>query len=397
MERLYLFQEQLIRATSFLFRRDFIDQIEWNERLIGLIGARGVGKTTLILQHLTENTESKEETLYITIDNLVMPIESLFTFAEEFYKSGGKRLYIDEIHKFPNWAIELKNIYDLIPGLKVVFSGSSILKILDDKTDLSRRAVIYSIPGLSFREFLQIKLSIELPVYNLEKILNSHESIASSLVRSFQPLALYNQYMKFGHYPYFLQSENTYGIKLNSTINYVLENEISTFLRADLRTTQKLKRLLFIIAASVPFQPNISKLAHALELNRTTLLSYLSLLDTADIIHSLFNSGSFYGKLSKPGKILLLHPNVAFCMNPQNINQGSLRESFIVNQLKYNHKVELSKVADFLIDEKITFEIGGKGKTRRQIKNVPESYIIADDLETGFKNKIPMWLFGFLY
>jgi hypothetical protein len=397
MERLYLFQEQLIRATSFLFRRDFIDQIEWNERLIGLIGARGVGKTTLILQHLTENTVSKEETLYITIDNLVMPIESLFTFAEAFYKSGGKRLYIDEIHKFPNWAIELKNIYDLIPGLKVVFSGSSILKILDDKTDLSRRAVIYSIPGLSFREFLQIKLSIELPVYNLEKILNSHESIASSLVRSFQPLALYNQYMKFGHYPYFLQSENTYGIKLNSTINYVLENEISTFLRADLRTIQKLKRLLFIIAASVPFQPNISKLAHALELNRTTLLSYLSLLDTADIIHSLFNSGSFYGKLSKPGKILLLHPNVAFCMNPQNINQGSLRESFIVNQLKYNHKVELSNVADFLIDEKITFEIGGKGKTRRQIKNVPESYIIADDLETGFKNKIPIWLFGFLY
>lgn len=397
MERLYLFQEQLIRVTTFLFRRDFIDKIEWGERLIGLIGARGVGKTTLILQHLTENTESKEETLYITIDNLAMPIESLFTFAEEFYKLGGKRLYIDEIHKFPNWAIELKNIYDLIPGLKVVFSGSSILKILDDKTDLSRRAVIYSIPGLSFREFLQVKLSIELPVYNLEKILNSHESIASSLVRSFQPLALYNQYMKFGHYPYFLQSENTYGIKLNSTINYVLENEISTFLRADLRTIQKLKRLLYIIAASVPFQPNISKLAHALELNRTTLLSYLSLLDTADIIHSLFNSGSFYGKLSKPGKILLLHPNLAFCMNPQNMNQGSLRESFIVNQLKYSHKVELSNVADFLIDEKITFEIGGKGKTRRQIKNVPESYIIADDLETGFKNKIPLWLFGFLY
>ncbi|HDR52359.1 MAG TPA: AAA family ATPase, partial [Mariniphaga anaerophila] len=389
MERLYVFQEQLIRATTFLFRRDFIDKIEWDERLIGLIGARGVGKTTLILQHLTENTESKEETLYITIDNLAMPIESLFTFAEGFYKSGGKRLYIDEIHKFPNWAIELKNIYDLIPGLKVVFSGSSILKILDDKTDLSRRAVIYSIPGLSFREFLQIKLSIELPVYNLEEILNNHETIASSLVRSFQPLALYNQYMKFGHYPYFLQSESTYGIKLNSTINYVLENEISTFLRADLRTIQKLKRLLYIIAASVPFQPNISKLAHALELNRTTLLSYLSLLDTAEIIHSLFNSGSFYGKLSKPGKILLLHPNLAFCMNPQNMNQGSLREAFIVNQLKYNHKVELSNAADFLIDEKITFEIGGKGKTRRQIKNVPESYIIADDLETGSKNKIP--------
>ena len=397
MERLYLFQEQLIRATTFLFRRDFIDKIEWDERLIGLIGARGVGKTTLMLQHLTENTDLKEETLYITIDNLAMPIESLFTLAEMFYKSGGKRLYIDEIHKFPNWALELKNIYDLIPGLKVVFSGSSILKILDDKTDLSRRAVIFSIPGLSFREFLQIKLSIELPVYTLEEILDNHESIASSLSLKFQPLALLNQYLKFGHYPYFLQSESTYGIKLISTINYVLENEISTILRADLRTIQKLKRLLYIIAASVPFQPNISSLAQALELNRTTLLTYLSLMDTADIIHSLFNTGSFYGKLSKPGKILLLHPNVAICMNPQNTNQGSLRESFIVNQLKYNHKVELSNVADFLIDEKIIFEIGGKGKTRRQIKNVPESYIIADDMEAGFKNKIPLWLFGFLY
>jgi hypothetical protein len=397
MERLYLFQEQLIRATTFLFRRDFIDKIEWDERLIGLIGARGVGKTTLMLQHLTENTDLKEEILYITIDNLAMPIESLFTLAEMFYKSGGKRLYIDEIHKFPNWALELKNIYDLIPGLKVVFSGSSILKILDDKTDLSRRAVIFSIPGLSFREFVQIKLSIELPIYPLEEILDNHESIASSLSLKFQPLALLNQYMKFGHYPYFLQSENTYGIKLNSTINYVLENEISTFLRADLRTIQKLKRLLYIIAASVPFQPNISKLAHALELNRTTLLTYLSLMDTADIIHSIFNTGSFYGKLSKPGKILLLHPNLAICMNPQNTNQGSLRESFIVNQLKYNHKVELSNVADFLIDEKITFEIGGKGKTRRQIRNVSKSYIIADDMEAGFKNKIPLWLLGFLY
>ncbi|MFW5822807.1 MAG: AAA family ATPase [Tangfeifania sp.] len=397
MERLYLFQEQLIRATSFLFRRDFIDQIEWNERLIGLIGARGAGKTTLMLQHLTENTKLQEETLYVTIDNLAMPVESLYSLAETFYKLGGKRLYIDEIHKFPQWALELKNIYDLLPGLKVVFSGSSILKILDDKTDLSRRAVVYSLPGLSFREFLQIKLSIEFPVFKLEEILNNHKSIVSSLAQIFQPLAWLNQYMRFGHYPYFLQSEITYGIKLNSTINYVLENEISAILRADLKTIQKLKRLLYIIASSVPFQPNISRLAQALELNRTTLLTYLSLLDTADIIHSLFNTGSFYGKLSKPGKILLLHPNLAFGLNPDNINQGSLRESFMVNQLKYNHKVELSNVADFLVDGKITFEIGGKGKTRRQIKDVPDSYIVADDLEDGFKNKIPMWLFGFLY
>jgi hypothetical protein len=397
MESLYLYQEQLIRATSFLFRRDFLDEIEWNERLIGLIGARGVGKTTLMLQHLTENTTSREETLYITIDNLAMSLDSLFSLAETFYKSGGKRLYIDEIHKFPNWALEIKNIYDLLPGLKVVFSGSSILKIMNNEVDLSRRAVIYPVSGLSFREFLQIKLSTNFPAYKLEEILKSHESITSTLTRSFQPLAWLNQYMKFGHYPYFLQSENTYGIKLNSTINYILENEISPVLKADLKTTQKLKRLLNIISASVPFQPNIVKLAEALELNRATLLTYLSLLDTADITKSLYNTGSFYGKLSKPGKILLLHPNLAFCLNPENINPGSLRESFVVNQLKNKHKVELSNSADFLIDEKFTFEIGGKGKTKRQIKNITESYIIADDIEVGYQNKIPMWLLGFLY
>jgi predicted AAA+ superfamily ATPase len=397
MESLYLFQEQLIRATSFLFRRDFLDEIEWNERLIGLIGARGVGKTTLLLQHLTENTTSREETLYITIDNLAMSLDSLFSLAQTFYKSGGKRLYIDEIHKFPNWALEIKNIYDLLPGLKVVFSGSSILKIMNNEVDLSRRAVIYPVSGLSFREFLQIKLSTHFPVYKLEEILNSHESITSALTRSFQPLAWLNQYMKFGHYPYFLQSENTYGIKLNSTINYILENEISPVLKADLKTTQKLKRLLNIISASVPFQPNIVKLAEALGLNRATLLTYLNLLDTADITNSLYNTGSFYGKLSKPGKILLLHPNLAFCLNPGNINPGSLRESFVVNQLKNKHKVELSNSADFLIDEEFTFEIGGKGKTRRQIKNITESYIIADDMEVGYQNKIPLWLIGFLY
>lgn len=397
MESLYIFQEQLIRATSFLFRRDFLNEIEWNEKLIGLIGARGVGKTTLMLQHLTENTSSPEETLYITIDNLANPIESLYSLAESFYKLGGKRLYIDEIHKFPNWALEIKNIYDLLPGLKVVFSGSSILKILNNEVDLSRRAVIYPVFGLSFREFLQIKLSLQLPVYPLGEILTNHVSIASSLSRSFQPLPWLNQYLKFGHYPYFLQSENTYGIKLNSTISYILENEISSILKADLKTIQKLKRLLNIISASVPFQPNIVKLAEALELNRATLLTYLSLLDTADIINSLYNSGSFYGKLSKPGKILLLHPNLAYCLNPGNINPGSLRESFVVNQLKCKHKVELSNSADFLIDEKFTFEIGGKGKTKRQIKNTSDSYIIADDMEVGFQNKIPMWLLGFLY
>jgi hypothetical protein len=397
MDELYLFQEQLIRASNFLFRRDFIDEIEWSDRLIGLVGARGVGKTTIMLQHLKENSASREVTLYLTADNLAMPLDSLFTLAESFYKLGGKRLYIDEIHKYPQWALELKNIYDLIPSLQVVFSGSSMLKILGGETDLSRRAVIYQVPGLSYREYLQIKLSLELPRFTLIQIITDHESISSQLAERFKPLQHLSSYLKFGYYPFFLESENSYSIKLNSTINYILENEISGILRSDIKTIQKFKRLLHIIAASVPFQPNIKKLAESLDLNRNTLLSYLNLLNVAEITHSIYSSGSFYGKLSKPEKILLYHPNLAYCLNAVTQNQGSIRESFVVNQLKLNHKIEISTKADFLIEDKYMFEVGGKGKSTRQISGIPESYVIADDLEIGYRNTIPMWLIGFLY
>jgi predicted AAA+ superfamily ATPase len=397
MEELYSFQEQLIRVSKISFRRDFIDEIEWNDRLIGLIGARGVGKTTIMLQHLKENSLSKTDSLYITVDNLAVPLESIFGLAETFAKKGGKRLYIDEIHKYPQWALELKNIYDLLPQLKVVFSGSSMLKILGGETDLSRRAVVYPIPGLSFREYLQITLSSAFPKYSIDQIVLDHEAIARLLLDQFKPFQYFNQYLKLGYYPFFLESENTYSIKLNSTLNYILENEISGILRSDIKTIQKFKRLLHIIASSVPFQPNITKLAESLELNRNTLLTYLNLLNTAEIIHSIYSSGSFYGKLSKPEKILLYHPNLAYCLNTETPNAGSIRESFIVNQLKQKNKVELSAKADFLINERYTLEVGGKGKTKRQIAGIPESFIVADNLELGHQNTIPLWLFGFLY
>lgn len=397
MEELYLFQEQLVRAIKILFRRDFIDEIEWNDRLIGLVGARGVGKTTIMLQYLKEKTQIKSDSLYITADNLAAPIESIFSLAEMFVKKGGKRLYIDEIHKYPQWALELKNIYDLLPELNVVFSGSSMLKILGGETDLSRRAVIYTVPGLSFREYLQITLSAEFPKFSLDQIFNDHEAIAGKLLDSFKPLQYFSKYLKLGYYPFFIESETTYGIKLNNTLNYILENEISGILRSDTKTIQKFKRLLHIIAASVPFQPNIKKLAESLDLNRNTLLTYLNLLNATEIIHSIYSSGSFYGKLSKPDKILLYHPNLAYCLNSDTPNQGSIRESFVVNQLKLKHKVELSSRADFFIDEKFTIEVGGKGKSKRQITGIPDSFVVADDLDVGYQSTIPLWLFGFLY
>ncbi|MBL7968160.1 MAG: ATP-binding protein [Prolixibacteraceae bacterium] len=397
MNELYLFQEQIIRSSKIIFRRDFIDQIEWNDRLVGLIGARGVGKTTLMLQHLKENTVLVGDSLYITADNLSSPLESIFKLAESFYQKGGKRLYVDEIHKYPQWSLELKNIYDLLPDLKVVFSGSSMLKILGGETDLSRRAVVYQLPGLSFREYLQITLSVDLPKYTIDELVNGHEMITRKIIEKIKPLQYFPQYLRLGYYPFFLESENTYALKLNSTLNYILENEISGILRSDIKTIQKFKRLLHIIASNVPFQPNVTKLAESLDLNRNTLLTYLNLLNVAEITHSIYSSGSFYGKLSKPEKILLYHPNISYCLNAETPNSGSIRESFVVNQLKVYNKVELSSKADFLVNERYTFEVGGKGKSRRQILGIPESYIVADDLVIGYQNTIPLWLFGFLY
>jgi len=397
MDTLYQYQNQLITSTEFLFRRGFLDKIEWKERLVGLLGARGVGKTTCLLQHLTENGLPDKSRLYVTLDNLSNPYPTLVSLAETFYRQGGKQLIVDEIHKYPGWASELKNIYDLFPGLKVVFSGSSILKLLDEGVDLSRRAVFYHLYGLSFREYLEIQTGKRLPYFSLNEILKDHETIAFSLIKNLKPLQYFSDYLKWGYFPFFLQSQTTYHYKLQGIISYVIENEIPAISNLDIRNIQKIKRALQIISANVPFQPNITKLSEALELNRNTLLQYLGLLEKTGIIVSLYSSGSFYGKLTKPGKILLNHPNLSFALSTGEVNPGSVREGFFVNQLISNHKVELADKADFLVDNSFTFEIGGKGKSKRQITGTKTGFVVADDIEHGFENKIPLWLFGFLY
>ncbi len=310
---------------------------------------------------------------------------------------GGKILFIDEIHKYPEWAKEIKNIYDLFPDLKIVFSGSSILKLLMGSVDLSRRAVLYNLSGLSFREFLQILLKKEWEIIKLEDLLENHKSIALALYKEFKPLQYFNEYLKYGYYPFFLQSEATYQLKLQSVITFIIENEINALTSLDNKNILKLKYLLQIIASSVPYQPNITKLADVLEINRNTLLHYLDLLEKTGIIIKLYSAGSFYGKLSKPEKILLSHPNLAFCLNTGVVNKGSIRESLFVNQLQTQHKVELAKKADYIVDNKFTFEIGGKAKNKKQISGIENSFIVSDDMETGFENKIPLWLFGMLY
>jgi len=397
METLYNYQNQLIASTEFLFRRPLIEQIEWNERLVGLLGARGVGKTTCLLQHLTDHPYSDKSRLYVTLDNLSNPYPTLILLAEAFVRQGGKQLIIDEIHKYPQWAAEIKNIYDLYPGLTVVFSGSSTLKLMDAGVDLSRRAVIYHLFGLSFREFLQIQSGKRFPCFRLDEILKNHEVISLSILKEVKPLKYFPDYLRRGYFPFYLQSVSTYPIKLQGIINYILESEIPALSNLDFRNVQKMKRALQIIAEKVPYQPNITQLSAALELNRNTLLQYLGFLEKTGIISSLYNSGSFYGRLTKPGKILLNHPNISYALAKGEVNPGSVREGFFVNQLNTSHKVELAAKGDFLIDEKYTFEIGGKGKTFKQTGGIPLSYIVTDDTEMGGGNKIPLWIFGFLY
>ncbi|MBL7111894.1 MAG: ATP-binding protein [Bacteroidales bacterium] len=397
METLYNYQNQLIASTEFSFRRLVIDTIEWNERLVGLLGPRGVGKTTCLLQRLMDEPYPDQTRLYVSLDNLANPYPTLLALAETFYRQGGKLLILDEIHKYPGWAAEIKNIYDLYPELRVVFSGSSILKLMYQGVDLSRRAVIYYLHGLSFREFLQIQTGKKFPSCDLDKILKDHVSVALSIVKEIKPLQYFPDYLTWGYYPFFLQGTSTYPLKLQAIINYILETEIPAISNLDIRNIQKIKRALQIIAEHVPYQPNITKLSSSLELNRNTLLQYLVFLEQTGIITSLYHTGSFYGKLTKPGKILLHHPNHSFTLSSGEVNKGSIREGFFVNQLSVGHKVEMAMKGDFLIDERYTFEIGGKGKTRKQIVTASPGYLVSDDIEVGFKNKIPLWLFGFLY
>ncbi|MBM3404483.1 MAG: ATP-binding protein [Bacteroidetes bacterium] len=397
MESLYQYQNQLIASTEFSFRRSLLDKIDWEERLIGIIGARGVGKTTCLLQYLSGYTPGDRSVLYVTLDNIANPYPTLFALAEDFYRQGGERLVIDEIHKYPNWAAEIKNLYDLYPRLKIVFSGSSVLKLMDAHTDLSRRSVIHHLHGLSFREFIGIRTGKPFPVVALGDIVAEHEAISLSISREIRPLPLFSDYLKFGYYPYFLQSEASYSFKLEATLNFILENEIPAMFSLEYRNVQKMKRALRYIAGNLPYQPNISKLSEAVELNRNTLLQYLSFLEKADVITALYPAGSFYGKLTKPGKILLHHPNIVFTLSPGSVSTGNLRECLFVNQVQTVASVELAPKGDFLVQEKFLFEVGGKGKSNKQLAGKIDSFLVLDDIEHGTKSRIPLWLFGFLY
>ncbi len=397
MNNLFDKQIQKLIHTPIKFIRSLSEKINWNARLIGVKGARGVGKSTLLLQYIKLHFKKQpEKALYISLDNIWFANNSLYQLADDFVKKGGTHLFIDEVHRYPNWSQEIKNIYDDFHTLHIIFTGSSLLEILNARADLSRRAVIYTMQGLSLREYISMETGIMLKSFSLNEILENHLEISQGIVQKIKPFEHIDNYLKYGYYPFYNEQPDLYASRLNEIINMTLEIELPLLRKVDIAYIYKLKQLLVIISESVPFIPNISKLSNKIGINRATLLSYFHYLEESGLLINLFKKGNGISKLQKPNKTYLENTNLMFALSPNTINKGNLRETFFINQLQ-QEQLSYSEKSDFYVNNKYTFEIGGKNKTNKQIATLENAYIVSDNIEHGFQNKIPLWLFGFLY
>ena len=400
-----LFEEYLNRLEKVKLtpKRYLYSKIDFSQKLISILGQRGVGKTTLLLQYLKENFNNSKEALYLSLDAPSLASISLFELAKEFEQYGGKILALDEVHKYENWAGHIKQIYDQL-DIKVIFSGSSILQIQKQNADLSRRCIIYHLENLSFREYLKFK-GINFASFTLEDILKNHIEIAREINSKIKPLPDFKEYLEFGAYPFFLQGIDSYQQKIVQILNTILESDLAYIENVNIKEIKKLKKLLYLLATSVPFIPNITDISQATSISRPKVYDYLELLERAKIVNSIRSKQKGYNILAKPEKIFIQNTNLAYAITKE-MDIGSLRESFFVNQIKNSFEVEkflldeniyASKNGDFLVNDKYIFEIGGKNKGFKQIKDIDNSFVVADEIEIGFRNKIPLWLFGFLY
>ncbi len=389
MRTLYQKYGRLLQNTTTDFKRYLYEKVSWDSRMIGIIGARGVGKTTMILQYIKENLDSKKA-LYVSADDIYFSNNKLIDLADDFYKNAGEYLFIDEIHKYTDWSRELKNIYDSFPELKVVFTGSSILDILKGSADLSRRAIIYTLHGLSFREYLNLFHHYEIEVYSLKQIINNEVELKDIK----HPLPLFNDYLHRGYYPFGL--ENEMNLRLGQIIIHTLETDIPQYANLNVGTSRKLKRLLSIIAESVPFKPNFSKIAEIIGVSRNSIYDYFFYMERAGLIGQLRNETSGIRGLGKVDKVYLENTNIIFNLVGDKSNVGNIRETFFFNQMRVNNDVTSSKKADFVIDN-YTFEVGGKNKQSKQIEKDGNSFLVKDEIEFGYRNVIPLWAFGVNY
>jgi len=378
--------------------REQMKSIDWEKRLVSIRGSRGVGKTTLMRQYIKQKYGvNAGEALYCVMDSMYFTNHTLLDTAEQFHLMGGTHLFLDEVHKYPTWSKELKEIIDLWPEMKITFTGSSLIQILNADADLSRRVLSYDMAGLSFREFLRFYKQIELPVYPLDDILSNADDICDEVCKVCHPYALFEEYLHVGYYPFYDGNEQEYYSRIENVISFIIDQEMTQFCGVDPAYTRKLKAMMLFLATNQPYDVSIAKLSSYLEINKTTVLSYLSSMQRAELLHLLYADNKSVTKMQKPDKIYIHNPNM-LCVLGTKQDIGTLRECFVVNQLSVNHTVEYGKaLGDFLIDGKITIEVGGKDKTFNQIADIPNSYILADSMEFPVGKKLPLWIAGLLY
>lgn len=389
MEQLYEFFNRKLKSTPTDFLRYKYDRIKWDGRAFGIVGPRGVGKSTMILQHIKLNLDSAD-TLYVSADHLYFSEHSLVDLADYFVKMGGRHLFIDEIHKYEGWSREVKQIYDSYDELQIVISGSSILDIYKGMADLSRRFPIYEMQGLSFREYLKLFHDIDAPVFSLEDILN-HKAVLDDVKH---PLPLFKDYLRRGYYPFGRDEE--FEMELLQVINQTMEVDIPTHLQTNVSLGKKLKSLLMVVAKSVPFKPVMQRLAEATGISRNDIANYLFYMERAGMITQLRDSTGGIRGLGKVEKLYLDNVNLIYALAPERGDIGNIRETFFMNQTRVMNDVTSSAISDFEISGKV-FEIGGRKKGQKQIESADDGYIVKDDIESGYANVIPLWAFGLNY
>ena len=389
MEQLQATFDKLLRETSTTFHRYMYNRINWDARMIGLMGPRGVGKTTLVLQHIKEQLPRKDS-LYVQAEDFYFASHRLTELADSFAKMGGKYLFIDEIHKYKDWARELKLIYDYHAELHVMFTGSSVLDIAKGAFDLSRRALMYEMQGLSYREYLELFHGIHFPVCTLEQLMQQEVNIPTG----FLPLEHFADYLQRGYYPF---SDGDIRMYIQQVVNATIETDIPQYADLTVSTARKLKRLLAIIAQSAPFKPNMSQIGGQLEVSRNNVADLCTYLEKAGLIGQLRTSTGGIQGLGKVDKIYLDNPTLIYTLAGKSVEIGTVRETFFFNQTRSFMPVTVSPISDFLIDGKYTFEVGGKKKKQNQLQNIDHGYVVKDDIETGYGNIIPLWMFGMLY
>jgi uncharacterized protein len=397
MDKIKLQSQAKVQQVSLGFQRYLLEKINWNERLIAIKGARGAGKTTLLLQHLKKNLAQDGSAIYVAMDDLIFSDKKLYDLAEEFSLLGGRNLLLDEVHKYPNWSREIKLIYDNFPKMNVVFTSSSILEIYGGESDLSRRAISYDLKEMSLREYLELEHGLKSTVYSLEEIIQNHNAIANEINQLIKPVAVFQEYVKWGAYPYFRESKENFYSRLKNTVQVIIDVDLHAIENLDYEILYKIKKLIKMIASSVPFTPNISELSQKIGLSRPSILKALDLLEKARIVLSMQKRNSGMGILTKPDKVFLNNTNLLYAFAEENTEVGTIRETFFANQLHGLFTLNIAEKGDFLVNDNLVFEIGGKNKTSKQIKGLQNAFVVRDDIEYGVGNIIPLWLFGFLY